>query len=287
MIDLAETLADIGWRRLAFTALVLVPLLIYVGLFEMWRNQLLLVTSWVGGFGLLEPVFYDPAHRLHEFAMQLSFWPFLLGLLAQLRSPGRHVTGMLMALLVPVSLAAAMVVSGFTAPLPIVLLLGVPTLLAALLHPAGRELVTSFDSDGVNRVLLALVVVAAVPLLAFTGHQVGLQTGAVEPAHDHAGAGHDEEVHEQHVEFGHFTFVTAFAFVVLVVGFLASGGLPGWRLGVRVTGIIVAVFAIAGILVPPAASNPGLGWNLAAIGWAVVFVGAGEQTAGGTGTSPM
>lgn len=278
MTDRGSRLAGLGWRRIAFTILVLVPLVLYVGLFQFWRNQLLLVTSWFGGFGLLEPVFYEEAHRLHEFAVQLAFWPVLVGLLAQLRSPERHLTGMWAALLGIAAFAVAMVVSTFTAPLPIVAFLGVPTLLAALAHPAGRGLVTSFGLDGVDRVLLALVVVAAVPLLAFAGHQVALQSGATQLADAHEGATHDEEVHEAHMEFGHFMFVTAFVLVVLVTGLLSSLGGPGWWLGAWVVGAMVAGFALAGLLAPEAASNPGPAWNLAAVGWAVAFVGAAERT---------
>jgi MFS family permease len=278
MAGLGSRLAGLGWRRVAFTLLVLVPLVLYFGLFGFWRNQLLLVTSWFGGFGLLEPVFYEEAHRLHEFAAQLGFWPVLVGLLAQLRSPERHVTGMLMALAAIVAFAAGMVVSGFTAPLPIVAFLGVPTLLAALLHPAGRELVTAISPDRVNRVLLVLLVVAAVPMLAFAATQVGLQTGAIEPAHDHAGGGHAEEVHEQHLEYGHFMFTTSFVFAVLVTGLLSSLQQPGWRVGAAVTGLMVLAYALAGVLAPAAASNPGPLWNLAAVGWAVVFVGAAQLT---------
>lgn len=281
MADLGETLSGLGWRRIVFTLLVLVPLLLYFGLFQMWRNQLLLVTSWFGGFGLLEPVFYEEAHRLHDFAAQLGFWPVLVGLLVQFRSPKQHVTGMLMALLAFAAFAAAMLVTGFTRAMPIVLFLGVPTLLATLAHPAGRELVTSIDADRVSRVLLVLVVIAAVPLLAYAATQVGLQTGAIEPTHDHAAGGHGEEIHAQHLEFGHFMFTTAFVLVVLVTGLLSSLRQPGWWLSAWVTGLMVIAFSVAGILAPAAASNPGLLWNLAGIGWAVAFVGAIRLNHGG------
>lgn len=278
MADLRSGVAGYSWRRIVFTVLVLLPLLLYFGLFGFWRNQALLVTSWFGGVGLLPPIFHHPAHRLHEFAAAIMFWPLVIGLLSQLRSPTRHVAGMLMALVSIVGVLLAIAATGGWDLVPIIAFLGVPTLLATLVHPSGRDLLRSFSLDQLNKVTLVLLVIAAVPLLAFTANQVGLQTGAIEPAHDHAGAGHDEEVHAQHVEHHHFMFVVAFVLAVLGTALLASFQLPGWWLSAWVAGLMVVVYAIGGLGVPEAASNPGLLWNLAAIGWAVVFVGAAEYT---------
>ena len=278
MSGLRSRVAALGARRIAFTFLVLVPLLLYVGLFQMWRNQALLLTSWVGGIGLLPPIFHHPAHRLHEFAAALMMWPLLVGLLAQLRSPTRNVSGMLVALVSIVAVFAAIAITGGWELIFIVVVLGVPTLLATLLHPAGRELLGSFSVAGLNRVLLVLVVVAAVPLLAFTANQVGLQTGAIEPAHDHDDGGHAEEIHDEHVEHHHFMFVTAFVLAVIGVGLVSSFQPSGWWLSAWVVGAMVAVYGIAGLLVPEASSNPGMLWNLAAIVWAVGFVAAAELT---------
>lgn len=279
MSEQESRLAGVGIRRIVFTVLVLVPLAVYVLLFQMWRNQALLLTSWVGGMGLLPEIFYHPAHRLHEFAAALMMWPLLIGLLAQFRAPRKHVTGMVMALYAMVAVLLAIAITGGWEVAPILAFLGVPTLLATVAHPAGRELVTSFSGSNVNRVTLVLVVIAAIPLLAFAANQVALQTGAIEPGHEHgAGAGNAEEIHEQHVEHHHFMFVVAFVLGVIGVGLLASFQLPGWWLGAWVAGLMMAVYSIAGLLAPEASSNPGLLWNLAGIAWAVVFVAAAERT---------
>lgn len=271
-------IAEFGWRRIVFTILVLVPLAVYVGLFQMWRNQALLITSWFGGIGLLPPIFHEPAHRLHEFAAAIMMWPLLVGLLAQFRSPTRHVAGMLMALISLAGVLLAIALTGGWEVVFILVFLGVPTLLATLFHPAGRELLTSLSVARLNKVMFVLVLVAAMPMMAFAANQVGLQTGAIEPAHDHAGEGHDHEVHEQHVEHHHFMFVTAFILTVIGVGLLTSLQPPGWRLSAWVTGLMVLVYAVAGLLVPESSSNFGLLWNLAAIVWAGGFIGAAKMT---------
>lgn len=280
MVGVLETLKGYGWRRILFTILVLIPLLIYAGLVQGWRNQIFLVSSWIGGVGVLPPEFLEIAHRLHEVAFAVVFWPILVGLLIQLRWPKRYLAGIYMALIGLAAILLAFAVTNYWDPVMILVFLGVPTVLATVLHPAGRELIGVFSSARINRVLLVLTVIAAVPLLAFSANQIGLQTGAIEPAHDHAGAGHDEEVHEAHIEFGHFTIVVGLLLGVIGLGLLASLQPPGATIAAWVAGLMVAVYAMAGLLAPEAASNPGLLWNLAAVVWAVVFVGSARVLEG-------
>jgi fatty acid desaturase len=63
----------------------------------------------------------------------------------------------------------------------------VPTVVATMLHPTGRHLFRSLGVSRVDRVLLALVVVAAGPLLVFAWTNIGLQRAG--PT-DHALLGH-------------------------------------------------------------------------------------------------
>lgn len=278
MADVVSRAKSLGTRRIAFSLVVLVPLLIWALLLQGWRNQIFLVTSWFGVSGPLPPEFLEIGHRLHEVAFAIVLWPLLVGLLAQFRSPRRHVAGMWMALVTIGSLLVAFAVTDFWAPAMILVFLGVPTALAALLHPAGRDLLGGFSVDRVNRVTIALLVIAAVPLLAFAGTQVGLQTGAIEQAHDHAGGGHAEEVHQQHIEFGHFTFTAAVIFTIIGVGLLASLQLSGWWTAAWVAGAMSVVYGLASVAAPEAASNPGLLWSVAMIVWGVAFVAAAEKT---------
>ncbi len=116
------------------------------------------------------------------------------------------------------------------------------------------------------------------PLVAFAATQVGLQTGAIEQAHDHAAGGHAEEVHEQHVEFGHFAFTAGVVFAIIGAGLLATLQLSGWWLAAWVTGAMSVVYGLASVAAPEASSNPGLLWAVAMIVWGVLFVAAAELT---------
>lgn len=280
MTDLRSGVAGYSWRRILSMLFALVPLVLWIALFQLWRNQLLLVTSWFGGFGLLEPIFYELPHRLHEFAAGLGWWPIIAGLVAHLYAPQRWPAAIMVALWGILAILIAIGLTGSFALLPIIAFVGVPILLATLLHPGGLDLLDELTDGRPNRLLLGLVVVAAIPLLAFAAHQVGLQTGAIEPAHAHAAGGHDAEVHQQHVKFHHFMFVTQWVVGVVGLGLLASLEPSGWRLAAWLAGAMVAVFALAGLLAPAAASNPGLLWNLGALAWAVVFIGAAEMERG-------
>lgn len=277
MADVVDRLKELGAQRIAFSIAALVPLVIWAVLLQGWRNQIFLVSSWFGAALVLPPEFLEIGHRLHEVAFAIVTWPLLVGLLAQFRSPRRHVTGMWLALVMVASLLLAFAVSDFWAPAMVLVFLGVPTVVATLLHPAGLDLVSELSVDRVNRITLALLVVAAVPLMAFAATQVGLQTGAIQQAHDHA-SGHAEEVHEQHVEFGHFAFTAAVIFAIIGAGLLGTLQLPGWWTAAWLAGAMSVVYGLASIGAPEAASNPGLLWSIAMIGWGVVFVAAAELT---------
>lgn len=290
MAGLRSTLADYGAKRLAFTVVVLAVVALF--LVQSWENHVLLVAGWFeNGLGLLSADdghhFLHTGHRLHNIALGLMTWPFIFGMLAQLRSPRRHVTGMQMAVFVWLAGLAAIALTGVWMILIIVAVMGIPTVVAALLHPAGRDLLTSVDPASVNRVLVVLVVVAAMPLAAYAAHEVGLQTGDVEPAgHAHDGGEH-AEIHEEHVGGGHYMRMVWLSFVLIGTGLLASLRQAGWWLASWLVGLMAVVFGTVGVLAPEAASNPGLLWNLAAIAWGLVFIGATEATQDADSPTPL
>jgi membrane-bound metal-dependent hydrolase YbcI (DUF457 family) len=82
------------------------------------------------------------------------------------------------------------------------------------LHPTGRAFFRLFNVSRINWVLLALVIIAAVPLLAFASTNIRLQA----------------TVAEDHAEMGHYGFMAAFGFTVVAVGVLASLRPDGWSL---------------------------------------------------------
>jgi hypothetical protein len=114
----------------------------------------------------------------------------------------------------------------------------------------------------VNWVMLALVVIAAVPLLAFASTNIRLQATLL----------------DDHAAVGHYGFMAAFSFTVIAVGVLASLRPDGWRLPAWVAGALPALLGVTSLLYPDSSSSLGLVWALAAITWGVVFVGAAELT---------
>jgi hypothetical protein len=69
--------------------------------------------------------------------------------------------------------------------------------------------------------MLALVIVAAVPLLAFAATSIGLQ----------------RTVGDDHAAMGHYGYMAAFSFTVIGVGLLASLRPVGWWLAAWVAGL--------------------------------------------------
>lgn len=209
--------------------------------------------------------FTEPHHRVHDLTFGFLFVPAVAGVVAQLRRPAKNIAGMVMALLPWTGLVLAGVFSGAFArvvlfnPSRLAILL---TVLTALLHPTGRGFFLSFSVARVNWLLLALAIVAAVPLLVLASTAMGLQGAA---ADDHAAA-------------GHYGFVAALAFTVVGVAAVASLRLDGWRLTARVAGSLPILLGAASLLYPDATSSLGLAWALAAIAWGAGFLAAAELT---------
>ena len=206
--------------------------------------------------------FTEVNHRVHDLAFGFIYVPAVLGILAQLRRPSKNVAGMLMALIPWVALLLAAVLS--KTPFVILsaqaLLPAVLTFSTALLHPAGRDFFRSLRVSRVHPVMLAMVVIAAVPVLVFASTNIRLQA---------AGA-------DVHAATGHYGFMAAFGFTVIGVGLLASLRPDGWRLSAWVAGLLPVLLGVTSLVYPDVASSLSLVWALAAIAWAVVFVAAAE-----------
>lgn len=257
-----------GARRMAFYAVVVV----FVGLFGAIAAPDLVVL-----FTGLFPATDLGAHRVHELVIAATLWTILLGMLAQVRRPETAVAGVYQSALVVLSVFVAGALGSYFRP-PVLLFL-VLAAVAGALHPAGREVLSALRPDGLNRAMLALVVVAAIPLGAFAADQVALQAGTADAAHhaDHAGADH-EEAHREHVEEGHFASAAGFAIAIVVLGLLASLLPPGWWLSAWSAGGMAAVYGLASALYPDLASSAGTLWGGLAILWGVAFVATAELT---------
>ncbi|MGH2376997.1 MAG: hypothetical protein ACRDGT_00820 [Candidatus Limnocylindria bacterium] len=209
--------------------------------------------------------FTELHHRTHDLTFGFLFLPAVLGMLAQFRRPLENVAGQLMALIPTVGLVLTAVLTliltndgGVLQPPWITV--GVAAFTATLLHPTWSGLFRSFGVARIDRVMLALVIVAAVPLLAFASTHIGLQGG----------------IQDEHARAGHYGFMAGFSFTVIGIGLLASLRPDGWRLTAWVAGLLPALLGLASVVYPDARSSLSLVWALAAIAWGIAFVAAAE-----------
>jgi hypothetical protein len=240
--------------------LVTLALVGFIGVVLVWPN---LIAGLLGQetAGHISGHFREPHHRVHDLTFGFIFGTAVVGLVAQLRRPSQNVAGQLMALIPWLGLGLDFVLTNnFTfAAAPI---LAAFTLLAAILHPTERDFFRSFSLSRVNWVLLAMIIIAAVPLLAFASTNIGLQ----------------RTVTNDHAALGHYGFMAAFSFTVIGVGLLASLRPDGWRLTAWAGGLLPALLGIASVVYPDVASSLSLVWSLAAIAWGVGFIAVAELT---------
>lgn len=199
-------------------------------------------------------------HRVHDLTFGLLMATAVVGMLAQLRAPSKNVAAQLMALIPWVGLLLGFLLSNTWLPFVPAPVLGGLTLIATILHPTGRGLFSSFSVSRMNRVMLALVIIAAVPLLALASSNIGLQSSAT----------------NEHAALGHYGFMAAFSLTVIGVGLLASLRPTGWRLTAWVAGFLPALLGLTSLVFPDVDSSLGLVWALAAIAWGILFVAAAE-----------
>jgi len=255
------TSPEFGWRRRVFSLVVLVTLVLFG-----FVGVVLLQPDLIGGLlghemaDHISQHFRNPHHRVHDLTFSILLGTALVGMLSQLRRPSENVAGQLMALIPWIALVLTAVLSNTPprfAPLPILVAL---TLLATILHPTGRDFFRSFSVSRVHRVMLVLVIIAAVPLLAFASSNIGLQ----------------RTLTNDHAALGHYGFMAAFSSTVIGVGLLASLKPDGWWLPAWVAGLLPVLLGIASVVFPDVDSSLGLVWALAAITWGFTFVAVAE-----------
>lgn len=213
--------------------------------------------------------FGDPDHRTHDVTYGLLFATLVVGMLAQLRRPGKNVAGMVMALIPAGALGLAAILSGDVDRVwqfnPFRNAAAV-AVVAALVHPAGRGFLRSFSLSRVNPVMVTLLGAAAVPWLALASTNIRLQRNVL----------------DQHGGMGHYGFMAAFCFTVVGVGLLASMRPDGWRLTAWVGGSLPALLGVTSLVSPDAASSLAPLGSLAAIAWGVAFVAVADAGEGQT-----
>jgi hypothetical protein len=203
----------------------------------------------------------EPHHHVHDLTYGFLFTTAVIGMLAQLRQPSKNVAGMLMALIPWIGLLVAAVLSTDAGVMLSAerLLVAVGTVIAAVLHPARHDFFSSFKLTRVNWVMLALVVIAAVPLLAFASTNIGLQGTT-----------------DEHAGMGHYGFIAAFSFTVIGVGLVASLRPDGWRLTALVASLLPVFLGLISLMYTDVSSSLEPVWAFAVIGWGAMFVAAAE-----------
>jgi hypothetical protein len=210
--------------------------------------------------------FREHHHRVHDLTFAFLFGTAAVGMAAQLFAPLKNIAGQLMALIPWLGLGVVFPLTEFWAAhgsafvMIATALFGALTLNAAIFHPAGRDLLRSVHIARADRSMLALVALAAVPLLAFAYANIGLQRSAA----------------DDHVDLGHYGFMAAFSLTVIGVGILASLRPVGWRLTAWVAGLLPTLLGIASMVFPDVASSLSPVWALAAIAWGIAFVATAE-----------
>jgi hypothetical protein len=226
-----------------------------------------------GAFGQMTH-FQERHHRIHDLTFGFLFIPAIVGILAQFRRPLGNVAGQVMALIPTAALLIVLLVTSLAGNTRVLqppwVTVGATALIAMGLHPAGRDFFRSFRVSGANRVMVTLVVVAAVPLLLYAVTNIGLQ---VSGADDHAAA-------------GHYGFMAAFSFTIIGTGLLASLRADGWRLTAWVAGLLPALLGLVS-LIYPVSSSLSPPWALAAIAWGVGFVLTAERSRHAEGQSTL
>lgn len=209
--------------------------------------------------------FTDPHHRTHELTFGLLFGVAVVGLLAQFRHPLKNVAGMLMALLPWAALLLAGLLSADVFRTMVInpaSSVATVVVLSALLHPSGRSFVRSFSISRINWPMLALVAVAAVPLLVFASTNIRLQA----------------TIPDSHAALGHYAFMAAFAFTVIGVGVLASMRPIGWKVTARMTATLAVLLGLISLLCPDNSSSLATLRSISAIAWGIAFVTVAERS---------
>ncbi|MGH8913690.1 MAG: hypothetical protein ACRDZM_04145, partial [Acidimicrobiia bacterium] len=132
---------------------------------------MLLEVDLPGAFGQMTH-FQQPGHRVHDLTFAFLFLPTVVGTLAQFRRPQMNIAGQLMTVVPTVGLLLTflltwILVNNTRVMQPPWVIVGAAALVTVGVHPAGRYFFRSFSAARVNRAMLALVIVAAVPLILY------------------------------------------------------------------------------------------------------------------------
>jgi hypothetical protein len=211
------------------------------------------LTNWTGG------------HHVHAIFHFVLTAVLLAAVGSGVHPRTRRIAGLQGLLLVPalglvVSVIAWQGIHNFTFPVFNFVLYGVIAVVLAALHPERRRL---FTIGVVEPRLLAMAVLAWVPLLAYGAGQVAQQLSNSEPVH---------------AAPGHFALSAALAVGLAGLAGLAALRTDGWRLPLWTSGLALVAVGIGSAALPSEASTFGLVGGIAAIAWGATFVWLGNRS---------
>lgn len=203
-----------------------------------------------------------PIHRVHHVMIGGILGLLVLAVAAQLYRPAERVGAFLLAAtLVGAVLVVELIATG-PAALAEYAIFAIPLVLIGLFHPGLRSMVVS--RTRVDRRVLAVAAVGAIPLAVFTAYQLSLQVTLA----------------DEHVMFGHYAMMATGMLAIAVGAMLASLRPAGWRAlayGVAALAIVVGIASVA-FPDPVQGANPGVVGGLLVIVWAVVYLAVAERS---------
>lgn len=200
-------------------------------------------------------------HQFHDTVFATMMGIALLGLAIQLYRPRGKLLGVLGYLVVVALLGVIFAVVG-SEEVVLAAIFGGLGLGIAALHPDSGSIRRFALPERLDPVVSVLVLVAAVPLLAYFVDQFALQAAGVTTV--------------DHAIFGHYAAMAAVAGSILVLSVAAVLAPAGWRIAAVGASLLALVWGIASVAFPGQESSGGLLWGALAIGWSVAFVLATE-----------
>jgi hypothetical protein len=201
-------------------------------------------------------------HRVHDlgwgaFAVILVCGPAA----GQLWMPERRPAAMQQLMLCLAAGGVSMAASGAIVPSHLIrgALIAVPAIVMIVLHPARRDV---WRVGRVSPPLIALTIVAAIPLMLFVFRQIRIQR---------------IDTFSPHGIAFHWGTMATFALAIVATMLVTSMRAPGWRLSAWCAGLSLAVFGVASVIYPDYASSVGRAWGTGSITVAIVFVFVAER----------
>ncbi|WP_440769409.1 hypothetical protein [Natronorubrum sp. DTA28] len=222
-------------------------------LFALRESMVMVGTAWTDGYAF-------PVHRVHHMMIGGMLTVFAATIAVQLYRPAKRVGALQAAIAFAISAFVLTVVASGLAAAGEILVFVIPVLAIAALHPARRQLVPSLER--VDSRLIALAGIGA----------IAMATVAVGEYASHA------TLTNEHVTFGHFEFML---FATVSIGLFALLGAlrpTGWRALVYAAAAMAVLFAAGSLAFPGVEQGSSLGTvgALAAVAWAIIFVGLAE-----------